>query len=359
MSRKFTGKLTTKELAEAVCYALANSEYFEGEATPADCKNDPIEFLNENNFYGAKGLTEAIGKDLSKVQWDEENFEFHKREAYCGCGKIVGFNILPNGLTYLGITAGGDWEEPLFYILYYDGEKLRGYIPTDGNFWNTDTKTAYGSEHDVVDDADEEASEKAQDENIKKRFGVNSRDELGDMDTDKILADIQARITPADGKFVKPKGLADIDAAKIDASKKKREKESTGSGYVVNPADYEKIRNIVEGNKKCQCGKCTTVDEVVGEEVPAFDPNEKKPGKKMNSVDVVMVGGQDSGTPADRLADIKAEAQTLIKELDELASMELGVPATAKALNIRDGVLRRLVQKYVMTTSLIQHLENG
>lgn len=342
MSRKFTGKLTTNELAGAVCYAFASSEYFEGEASPADCKNDPIKFLDKNRFYGAKGLTEAISKDLNKAKWDEENFEWKNGEGMCGCEKICGFHTLPNGLTYLGITAGGDWECPLFYILYYDGEKLRGYLPTDGNFWNTDTKTAYGSEEEFGECEDGEA---AAAENKKKRFGVESIDAgdgLGDMDTDKILADIQSRIVPTDGKFVKPKGLADIDTAKIKADKKKRDEEY--GQYEKEAEDrrgrMDNVGVIIVG------GGARTVDDVVGGNVPAFNPNEKK-GNGMNS----------GATIAERIKDVRADAEAFMKELDELCGMKLGKDATAKALGARDGVLRRIVQKYVMTVNLIQQLE--
>lgn len=59
---------------------------------------------------------------------------------------------MDNGFTFLGVTAGGDWEEPVFFIIYFDGKGLRGYIPENGNTYNKITKTAFGSEgeSDVV-----------------------------------------------------------------------------------------------------------------------------------------------------------------------------------------------------------------
>lgn len=209
MSRTFTGKITPEELAGAIAYAFANSEHFDGEVPPSACR-DAIDFLKRNNLRTGQ-VTPAIIQDLKKVNFDEENLEWEQGEGYSGTGSITGFHTLPNGLTYMGVVAGGDWEYPLFYIVYWDGTKLRGYIPTDGNHWNTDTHTAYGSEGESGVENDETAS----DENMMKRFGVCGSGALGDMDPATLLADIAGRIVPASGRFVKPKGLADIDEAKF------------------------------------------------------------------------------------------------------------------------------------------------
>lgn len=58
----------------------------------------------------------------------------------------MGFQTLENGFTFLGIMMGGDWEFPIFTILYDDGKRLRCYTPSYGNTINLDTKTAFGSE---------------------------------------------------------------------------------------------------------------------------------------------------------------------------------------------------------------------
>ena len=206
-SRIFTGKMTIDELAGAIAYAFANSDHFEGEVPSFKCKN-AIDFLKSNNFRSGK-ITKRVEKDLMKVQFDEENLEWEEGEGFSGTKAITGFHILPNGLTYLGVTAGGDWEIPLFFIIYYDGERLRGYIPKDGNHWNTKTNTAYGSESESFSKV--EYDEEDANANVKERFGVNLVEELGDMDTDKILADIQNRIVfDSEGNFESPKGLEDI-----------------------------------------------------------------------------------------------------------------------------------------------------
>ena len=70
--------------------------------------------------------------------------------------KYVGIHTLANGFTFYGIIMGGDWEIPAFLIIYWDGKKLRAYIPSDGNLINLDCKCAFGSEEDKLDDAKEE-----------------------------------------------------------------------------------------------------------------------------------------------------------------------------------------------------------
>jgi hypothetical protein len=92
------------------------------------------------------------------------------------------------------MCAGGDWEYPVYFILYWDGTHLRAYMPTKGNRWNTDSKEAYGN------DADADAS------NIRKLYFANTpaegmpayleADDVPDANGDEMLADITARILP-------------------------------------------------------------------------------------------------------------------------------------------------------------------
>ena len=105
-------------------------------------KNKIENTLGEN--YDYRYLTPIVKKDLDKVDFSTENFDAgqdgftHK--------DLVGYHMLSNGMSILGVSAGGDWEWPIFYCIYFDGKKLRGYIPEKGNTWNTDTKKAYGND---------------------------------------------------------------------------------------------------------------------------------------------------------------------------------------------------------------------
>jgi hypothetical protein len=87
-----------------------------------------------------KCLTKKITKDLQKVQFDFENTIIDD-----DTDNLYGLHTMENGLTFCGIGAGGDWEYPVFFIIYYDGKDLRAYIPTKGNPWNTDFHEAYGN----------------------------------------------------------------------------------------------------------------------------------------------------------------------------------------------------------------------
>lgn len=133
--------------------------------------NNP--YIHRRDAFSHHVMQEKLGKDL-KVGFDYENFE------------IVGYKTLANGLTYLECYAGGDWEHPVTFIIYWDGKKLRGYVPMEGNPWNTDTKQAYGN--------DEEADLK----NARKRWPDCPDDLDGWFDTDavEIQKDIHTRILP-------------------------------------------------------------------------------------------------------------------------------------------------------------------
>ena len=156
-------------------------------------------------FFDPYELPDQVKKDLKKVQFDFENYEFKNGEGYQGSTPIVGWQVSTSGLPFLGVAAGGDWEFPLFFIIYWDGKKLRGYIPTDGNTWNTDTKMAYGNDYDGMGEPSH-----ADGKNIKKRWPDNydigtefetpdhevSSDNCPDMDPVLILADIAGHILP-------------------------------------------------------------------------------------------------------------------------------------------------------------------
>lgn len=90
------------------------------------------------------------------IEFDTENIS--SRDDYINIAKgegnirdILGFHE-EKGFCYLGINAGGDWENPIFFILYYDGEKIDFYIPKAGNTFNPDTNSAFGNNEEPVED---------------------------------------------------------------------------------------------------------------------------------------------------------------------------------------------------------------
>jgi hypothetical protein len=82
------------------------------------------------------------GNDLNSILFDFENYE---TDAEKETGSLMGLQTLENGLHYWGMYAHGDWEEPVFFIVYWDGHSIRGYIPLLGNTWNPHTGAALGN----------------------------------------------------------------------------------------------------------------------------------------------------------------------------------------------------------------------
>lgn len=78
-------------------------------------------------------LVPEVEKDWSKIDFSTENMD------------VTAEKVTPGGVPYLLIRAGGDWEAPLQCIVYFDGKKLRGYVPKDGNSYNFKAKAAFGN----------------------------------------------------------------------------------------------------------------------------------------------------------------------------------------------------------------------
>lgn len=182
MPRFFTKKLTIEQLAMKFCEAF-QSKY-------NNCDEIKEQFEKAESVFDKAivcvSLLEIAApeayKDIQKVQFDWENWTAKENEGFNGAENLTGFHILPNGLSYLGVVSGGDWELPIFFVLYFDGKKIRGYIPESWNPWNHKTKQAYGND------------ESADEEDIQKRYGVESQEDVPPIDESLVLADIQNRI---------------------------------------------------------------------------------------------------------------------------------------------------------------------
>lgn len=147
-----------------------------------------------------------INEDWSKIDFDRENF--YVCNKHVGDDEWqVGFQKLENGFTYVGVVSGGDWEHPIYAIIYHDGKQFRGYIPTKGNIFNPVTKTAFGSEYD------EELYKKGL---IALGISIPDNDDVAFIDTNfdftEIRKDIESRIQ-IDGvynKKIKTEGIDDL-----------------------------------------------------------------------------------------------------------------------------------------------------
>lgn len=144
------------------------------------CMTD--EYMNYSN------ITPLVEKDLSKIEFDTENIT-RENEKF-GPENLLGYNVLDNGMSYYGVLAGGDWQDPVYFIIYFDGKNLRGYIPKNGNLYNTDTKKAYGDDQKA--DLKNARKRWKDDENLKD----DDFDIVGhfDYDEEEIKKDIMNRI---------------------------------------------------------------------------------------------------------------------------------------------------------------------
>lgn len=92
-----------------------------------------------------------LASDLAKVSFDFENYDYEQAETQSyWLDQFTGYKSIGD-FDFLMAHAGGDWEHSVVFIIYWDGDHLRGYVPKDGNCWNHKTKEAFGNN----DEADE------------------------------------------------------------------------------------------------------------------------------------------------------------------------------------------------------------
>ena len=143
-------------------------------------------------------MGETIDKDLSKINFSMENwvmgnadpsYEDYPRDNSGYCNYPCGYEVLPNGMPVLFFNAGGDWECPICFCIYWDGKKLRAYIPDEGNLYHRKEKCAFGSE--------DEPEELQYDE-----YGEEVVEPQGDPD--KIRQDVTRRIQIKGNVYIPP-----------------------------------------------------------------------------------------------------------------------------------------------------------
>ena len=110
---------------------------------------NPTAAVIELSYYFP--FKEIAALDLNRVEFDCENLEVDSN-GYDGMayGPLLGFNVLANGKAYLGVMAGGDWEFPVFFIIYWDEsqQRLRGYLPPN-SVYNKLANSAFGNHDDM------------------------------------------------------------------------------------------------------------------------------------------------------------------------------------------------------------------
>lgn len=127
-------RLTEQEfldLARKYCMNYQGSERDE-DVTNEWTINPPSDqdVLNMLIFYAASsGSNEdgsTVGNDFKGLEFSNENTE-----------PIEGVRMTKGGCPYVVGYSGGDWENPVCFIVFYDGKQIRAYLPKSGNTWRT------------------------------------------------------------------------------------------------------------------------------------------------------------------------------------------------------------------------------
>jgi hypothetical protein len=115
-------------------------------------------------MYTDKKSENWIKKDFKGIKFDWENYD------------IVGDVRTTKSIPYQLFNAHGDWEIPVYFMIYYDGKKIRVYVPTVGNTWRQDLKQALGNvykaQRDIKSDDEYVYEELLKDKLIDKQDNV-------------------------------------------------------------------------------------------------------------------------------------------------------------------------------------------
>ena len=129
---------------------------------------------NEESKYAS-----ALYNDIwnGKYKFDSENVN-----AYGG------IKISKKGFPYIQCAAGGDWECPVCFFVYFDGNKFRGYVPLKGNAINRSNNTAFQGSGD-----EEEAKFIAKENDIDYEEAKSLTGDI-DYNADACLEDFLSRV---------------------------------------------------------------------------------------------------------------------------------------------------------------------
>ena len=129
---------------------------------------------NEKSKYAS-----ALYDDIwcGKYKFDSENVD-----AYGG------IKMSKKGFPYIQCAAGGDWESPVCFFVYFDGNKFRGYVPLKGNAINRTNNTAFQGNGD-----DEEAKFIAKENGIDYEEAKGLTDDI-EYNADACLEDFLSRV---------------------------------------------------------------------------------------------------------------------------------------------------------------------
>ena len=125
-------------------YAMEQEAKYKGELQLTPSPGNFVYNLCYNNKLNKKSkYASALYDDIwdGKYKFDSENVD-----------AFGGIKMSKKGFPYIQCDAGGDWECPVCFFVYFDGNKFRGYVPLKGNALNRNEKHAFsggGNEPDA------------------------------------------------------------------------------------------------------------------------------------------------------------------------------------------------------------------
>lgn len=234
-----------------------------------------IKYLHmKENSYANKHELENPGSIIYNIAYSNKRFKSNKllkdmyEDIWEGEYKFDsenhdlagGIKMSKKGFPYATVRAGGDWESPVCFFIYYDGEKLRGYVPLKGNALCRDTKMAFGNNN---------YENHEEDNFLRKEFKLKQNEELpisaNDVryNFDACLDDFLTTVKVT-GSYKKPDySKFENEFKKFYDEKKKEENEKTKNVYLTE----SQIRYIKESKGALKSRKN---DE--GEVVPDICP---------------------------------------------------------------------------------------
>ncbi len=88
-------------------------------------------------FPMGKNGDPTISGDVSPVVFDTRGYSY--TEPSSEIDGLRGYHTLENGFTFLGWEIGGSYGSYIFFVVYWDGNLLRAYVPREGNTFNLNT----------------------------------------------------------------------------------------------------------------------------------------------------------------------------------------------------------------------------
>lgn len=125
-------------------YAMEQEHKYKGELQLTPTPGNFVYTLAYGNKNNKKSkYANALYGDIwdGKYKFDSENVDDYG-----------GIKMSKKGFPYIQCAAGGDWECPVCFFIYFDGNKFRGYVPLKGNALNRNEKHAFsgsGNEDDA------------------------------------------------------------------------------------------------------------------------------------------------------------------------------------------------------------------